>query len=579
MKRELYDTFTQNVARAELGEAVYKTKEEFMDRSLTQRPATSSNIDDLVAQTKARAIDSLYYFTTAILGWNKLKPTPHMEMCDFLQDRVNSRKVLLVPRDCYKSTVASKSYPLWIVIQPEYFGLKGTEHRIHIRMHSGDNSKKQLMSIRQQVERNEIFRMHFPEVIPDFGAQGSKWTDTALLFPREGLFGEATIECSGLETHVVSRHYTIQIKDDLEDLASYESPTVRERVKTVYKADESLFVDEQTGVDRIIGTRWGINDLYNDIFTTESETYKRHVRPIEWTRQELIDDLEEARKNDRPPTWDMDPDTYAPEDGKKYFFFPSLFPEASCKRIAQKQGPFMFSMLYKNNPRDPSMLEFKPEWLQECWLDMDGFICYEHRQGHTVRIPLEATHRVLMWDPALSERKVKQKCDNAMIVLAQDKHYNRFLLDAHAKPGDPTLQLDKFIGLHQRWLVQKAGIEDAGFQRILKHPLYHRMREMEYQFPVKEQPPIGEKDFRIRGLIPMAELGQFYIRRGIAQIQEVRAQFEGFPNYPKKDIPDCTAAAVELFGSGNEAKDEHTARREALAQQKQLASRNRVTGY
>lgn len=579
---DLYSTLAQNVAAAELGSEVYRSGEEFLDTSLAAKalsgaPATTSRIEDLLGQTKQRAIESLYYFTTAVLSWNKLKPVPHLEMCTFIQDRENSRKVILVPRDCYKSTVASKSYPLWVVVQPEYFGLKGCEHRILIRMHSSDNAKKQVQSIRRQVERNEILRRLFPELIPDLNLPGSVWTDSALLFPREGMYGEATIECAGIDTHVVSRHYTLMIKDDLEDLASYESATVRNKVKTTYKADESLFVEEATGVDRVVGTRWGINDYYDDIFTNESDTYQKMVRPLEWTRQDLERDLEEAAKKGIPPVWGMDPDTYAPDPEKRYLFFPELFPIDACRRLRAKQGDFMYSMLYLNNPRDPSLLEFKPEFLQDCWLSQENEVCFEDRQGRTVRQPLDALHRVLMWDPALDAKKVKQGCFNAMVVMAQDRYYNRFLLDVFVEKKDPTKLIDKYIGMHQRWMVQKAGVEDAGFQRILKNPIYHRMAELEYSFPVKEQAPIGDKDFRIRGLIPGAELGRLFIRRGLHP--EARTQLEGFPNYPFKDVPDAMAAACELFGSTTQAKDEHTVRRERKEEERRLASRNPVTGY
>src|SRR5882672_8859748 len=72
----------------------------------------SSSVDTLRGDTREKAVKSLYFFTTAVFGWNKLQKEPHLEMCRFLE--TTQRGVMLVPRDCYKSTIASKSAPIWI---------------------------------------------------------------------------------------------------------------------------------------------------------------------------------------------------------------------------------------------------------------------------------------------------------------------------------------------------------------------------------------------------------------------------------------------------------------------------------
>lgn len=534
---------------------------------------TSSYADEIYETTRQRAKASLYFFTTAVLGWNKVQPVPHLALCNFIQNVSppnKRRKCVLIPRDCYKSTVGSKSFPLWILIQDEFCGLPGREHRILLSSFSAENAKKQIKSIRQQLERNDLLRWLFPELVPDFGS--TTWTDSNLLFPRQGSYGEDTIEAAGVDTHIVSRHYTIQIKDDLEDLKSAESPTVRERVKQYYRACEALFVDERDAYDLLIGTRWGVDDVYADIRQNEAESYEFLVRPLHWTREELEYDLKTAAERNGPPTYGMDPDTFAPEPDKTYFFFPALFPEESCKRIRAKQGAWMYSMLYLNNPQDPSLAEFRERDLRYFVFDTEGNLKIENEEGVQEIVSIDMVKKVLFWDPALTALDERRGCKNAMVLAGKDRFGRIFVFEASGEKKDPTLLLTRFIGFHQRYLPAVAAIEDVGFQRILKFPLYHKMRELGHSFSVREERPIGEKDSRIRSLIPYVESHLVYIRRGLRDLVD---EMKGFPVSLQKDLLDAAAACVPLFGVHSAIPAQRSFRVEAAS----LATRSKVTGY
>jgi hypothetical protein len=184
---------------------------------------------------------------------------------------------------------------------------------------------------------------------------------------------------------------------------------------------------------------------------------------------------------------------------------------------------------------------------------------------------------VLFWDPALDQRSVKLNCRNAMVVMFKDSKQRLFLSDAWAKRTDPTLQFSRFIGFHQKRLLHKAAIEDAGFQRVLKFPLYQKMRELQYSFPVLEQRPIGDKDARIRSLIPYNESRLLCVRRGL-EMQDFLDELKGFPVFPTKDLLDAAAACVELFGLAAVASPRQR-RQSNLHEVEAAASRSNVTGY
>jgi predicted phage terminase large subunit-like protein len=549
-------------------------REKAFQENLGIKLPTDSRADEIYELTRENGRRSLYFFATAILKWDKIEAVPHRSVCDFMQKVPKQRKVILIPRDTYKSTVGSKSLPLWILIQKDFCGLPGPEHRILLSSFASQNAAKQIKSIRQQVERNETFRWLYHDIIPDISR--TTWSDTNLLFPREGMYGEDTIEAAGVDTHIVSRHYTVQIKDDLEDLAAMMSPAVRNRVKEYYRSAEALFVDEQNAFDLLIGTRWGVDDLYSDIIAKESDTYEFFVRPLLWTREDLERDLRESEESQRPAIWNMDPDIHAPDPDKKYFFFPRLFPEESCSRLRKKQGQFMFSMLYQNNPKDPALAEFRDTDIGWFRLNQDGDLVIEHHNGEIETLDFDTLKRVLMWDPASGERDIKRNSRNAMVVAGQDSRSRVFILDAFAERRNPAFLYGKFIGLHQRWQCHKAGIEAVNFSRTLKFPLYKEQIRIGHKFPVTDQTPVGDKDYRIRTLIPYVESHDFFVRRGLRDFHE---EMKGFPTFGTKDLLDAGAACLDLLGTEMMAGGSINKRQHSVDQSRRLATRSTVTGY
>lgn len=536
---------------------------------------TDSGADEFRETLRKNGKANLYYFSTAILKWSKIQPDPHLPVCNFIQTIPKLRKVLLIPRDCYKSTIGSKSLPLWILIQDSFCGLPGLEHRISLQSHSSENAKKQIKSLRQQIERNQILRWLYPEIIPD--VTRTTWTDSNLLFPRQGMYGEDTIEAGGVDTALVSRHYTVQIGDDLEDKKSFEQPSVREKVKTFYKSSEALFVDEQTSFHLLIGTRWGHDDLYNEIMENEAEFYDFYARPLEWTREELEEDLREARDSGKPAIWNMNPDTFAPEPAKKYYLFPKLFPEISCRRIQAKQGQFMYSMLYKNNPKDPSLAEFKVDDLRWFWFDDEQNLVLQIEDDVREVVPFDSLKRVLHWDPALSEHEQKKNSRNALVACYKDSRARLFIAETYAEYKNPTMLFSKFVGMHQRHGIHVANIEDAGFQRTLKYPLFMEMKRLNHVFHVRDEGPIGSKDARIRSLLPYVEQHQVFVNKypyPTVLIDEMK----GFPIFPKKDVLDAVASTLPLFGLGAVVAPDQQQRSQHRSDLR-LATRSKVTGY
>jgi predicted phage terminase large subunit-like protein len=276
----------------------------------------------------------------------------------------------------------------------------------------------------------------------------------------------------------------------------------------------------------------------------------------------------------------MDPELFAPDAGKTYYFFPELFNADSAKRIRQKQGQMMFSMLYLNNPKDASLTEFKKEDFRFCEWSSTGNILFVNEEGHREEAILENLFRVMFWDPALSEEKQKKGCRNAIVVAMYDKKsHNLFFVEGFAVKNEPTSLCNRFIGFHQRYVISVAAVEDVGFQRTLLYPLRHQMFEMGNSFPVKLVPQVRSKDMRIRSLIPYFESHKVFINRRATDLID---EFEGYPMFPTKDLVDAAASCLELVhgtASQSQSIDEHTLARLRRQERDRMSQRNATTGY
>src|SRR5262245_11023032 len=79
--------------------------------------AESGDAEGLRDRLRYAALTNLYYFTKVVLGYRELSPRLHQEFCEYIvATRTQRRRGGLIPRGHFKSTIVSKSYPLWRLI-------------------------------------------------------------------------------------------------------------------------------------------------------------------------------------------------------------------------------------------------------------------------------------------------------------------------------------------------------------------------------------------------------------------------------------------------------------------------------
>lgn len=257
-------------------------KELVIDRKTgrVRQAGADSEEGRFVLNFRARAEKSLYIFAKGVLGLDRLCKPLHLDTCNWLQGIPPYRKLLLLPRDHLKTSIVARALPLHILIQPTDSniyrpGQEGRSTRILLANETVDLAKKQLRWIQNKLEGHELLRALWPQACwANARRDSKKWTEDAILIPRDHDFPEASIECVGVGSAVTGRHYNVHIFDDLVTFEASRSEATMHEAVDWFQKSRALMDDPDTSLEFTLGTKWGIFDLYSEII--ENDTSVEH---------------------------------------------------------------------------------------------------------------------------------------------------------------------------------------------------------------------------------------------------------------------------------------------------------------
>jgi phage terminase large subunit-like protein len=460
------------------------------------------------AMMRERALGSLYFFSKAILGFSDLTSTCHLPLCNFIQDGRTSlsspseprQKLVLIPRGHFKTTISTVAYPIWRIAHDP-------NTRILISNATSENAQKMLRHIKEKFMNCELLQWLFPEIIP-LDINKTKWSDQEILLPREGSFKESSIETIGVGGKVTSRHFNLIIKDDLVEQEAAESPTVMRRVIDWHKYCDSLLDRPGEDEDLIIGTRWSFSDLYEHVLESEGG-YVTYIK-------QAIN-----------------------EDGQP--IFPERFSEQTLRRIRKKQGAYIYSCQYMNNPADPELADFDVTGLRSYTTKEEGV--YVLPSG--VQITKEEMDITMRIDPALDSKSTPDRC--AWIVDGLDSKRNNLLLLAFAKKVTVEQLINYTFEFYFQFRPRTVYIELFAMQKILKHVFEQEFAKRRVYLPLRELPvkfTKNQKDQRIRTMQPYIQNGQVFIG---SDMQDFRVELEHFPFGRTDDLLDAWSQGPNVW--------------------------------
>lgn len=449
----------------------------------------------------------LFFLVYDILGYRDINLQLAWAMCEFWE-KPDRNKLGLLPRGTFKTSIFSIGGSIFEI-------LRNKDIRILLTNANLDNAKAILKGIQDHFIHNQKFRYLYPELCPsiehkskirEFGIQDQMRVPNQ----RHGI-REATIEIGAVEQNLVSRHYEVHIGDDL---VNQMNTSTREQINKVDNFIKAAYALLEPGVGRcyLVGTRWSFDDPYGRIIEDKETAYAVYIRKI------------------------LEPD----ENGRLVSIFPERFPKDEIRRIKKNMGNYLFYSQMMNDPVSEEDQVFKPSW----------FKYYSDLPEPMIK----GMDRVAFVDPAVSEAK---GADYTAFVVLGATPGGIYVLDAFRRRMNPGELIEMMFTLQSKWKVRKFGVETISFQKALAFFLNRTMMVRKEFIPIEEVGRDGNvtKEMRIRGLQPIVQHCNFYIKR---EMEDLKDEMIRFPRNSHDDLVDALSGAQLLlkpiyhYGSGED---------------------------
>lgn len=467
---------------------------------------------------------SLYYLCKVILGYDKLVPHVHMPMCKFADEVKARRRLKLMPRTHYKTTIWTISLSIKDI-------LNDRNVTILIVADTGTNASRFMREIQQHFEMNELFRWLYPEVIPPNFTKAT-WSQTEMIVPRTKVCREPTVDAIGAMGGIESRHYDIIRPDDLVTEKCIHSEIEMEHLNTWAGGLESLLNRETEGLIDFTGSRKIKGDLYD-------VQLKRYGDGFE--AQDIGPHATQA--GDLAIFWRRDI-----ENGKP--IFPEQNSMAFLMRM-KKWDPQRYHAQYANSPKGTGLNTFDEEDLRFWRWSEDGrMIICAHEGEMFLRMSPLAGERIILYDPA--QAKKVGNSQNAIVVLLKGHPLPyRIVLEAHIGHYPPDEAVQLLFDLDRKWRPSYISVEYRGFQGAVKSWVMEKAdREGLPMPPIILWPPKGSpkaqwaKEEHIKGCQPLTRTNLIWLHKTQTELIE---QFAFHPHVRYDDGVDAFSQSLDYW--------------------------------
>jgi predicted phage terminase large subunit-like protein len=412
---------------------------------------------------------------------------PHEELCNFIADTKKSKRLILMPRGSFKSSVCTVGYSLWRLVNDPNL-------RILISSETLAQSKVFLNGIKNHIEDNKLFKSLFGDLRP--AKVDVTWKkDEITLGSRTKPIREPSVTASGVGVAKVGMHYDLIILDDVVSDKNVNTPDQIEKTLAHYKLLLSIL---DPGAELIlIGTRYSYADLYGHILSEEAEIFsimkKSAVMP----------------------------------DGS--LFFPSRLTKEYLDQQKKAQGNYIFSCQYQNEPVDEDSAMFKTAWLK----------FYKHAPA--------ALRNFIVVDPAAS---IESQADFSGVIICGIDPDNNILVREALELKVSIYDLIRVIfdkiaqyNIHDEGCL---GLETIAFQKTIKYMLIEEMNKRNFFFAIHELAANSRKSkmMRIRGLQPYFENGKIFLQKDQHALID---QIIRYPRTKHDDMIDALANVLEVM--------------------------------
>lgn len=412
---------------------------------------------------KRWGLESLYYFSRFVLGYDLLEPEPHKEVSKFAEDiaLVSKRGLDLEPRGAFKTTIFSQALPIWMA-------LKNPNIRILLDSEVLQNSIDNLGVIKRHLEHPR-FQFFYGDLV------GQNWTTESITFATRTRheLKEPSIRVASPERVQTGPHYDLIIGDDLVSKDNVGTPEQRNKIKDHIRLLFSLL--DPGGVLILIGTRWHYEDPYQMILD-EYPQFKCRVKSAE---------------------------TGGPSGG---LYFPQRLSPEFLTEQRTNLGRDLYNSQYLNDPApEDEQAKFQKSWFKR----------YD--------ILPKTVYSFVSIDPGGE----KKGSDDWVFFLGHCDEKNDLYFDRISKGNLRVSQAwDILFDLYAQHKFTTCGLEVTGGQKYLLESLNDEMRRRNVFFNVVPLThAVDSKEFRILRLQPRYQCGSIYHSAEMGSLEEQLRRF------------------------------------------------------
>lgn len=393
-------------------------------------------------ELRDRALNSFWVFCQEILEMN-LADQPHQEMCAYFEDTLQPNRMMLVPRDCLKTTIGT-AYCLWMVLRA--FFLDGNPcYRVLVDSATTRLSDFVVNGIKSWVKNSIPLKETFGNLYTKAGDKKEGFSLTFRVNASTNI-REPNFVSSGIGSEKTGLHFELMLLDDLVTEKNYRTVDLRQKTWDHYRLMHSIIESDPNGQKTkllISGTRYHDDDLYGRI---------------------ILQDKERIANGEAP--------AFAPmirgaidEDGN--LFYPKKLTKEVLAKKRAAQEDFFWGQ-YMNDPNKAGA-PLKKEQLK--WHSIGSF-------------PRELKWVRLSADPAYKEQQKTHGDYSALVVAGWDRWNALWILDVvMRKDLTPELFIEQCFFLAKKWQIECALIENP-HQEAMDVLFRREMQARQASFPI-----------------------------------------------------------------------------------------------
>jgi predicted phage terminase large subunit-like protein len=416
-------------------------------------------------------------------------PELHRDLHEFLDD--SARGLVELPRD-HGKTVQVMIRILWEL---------GHNPNLRVLLVCGSNmlAGQRGRFLRDAIAENPRLRLVFPHLIPD-----QPWRANMFRIRRSGTSVSPTVVVVGIGATSTGSRADLLVCDDIVDVKSLRSNTIREKTKEVYR-ENLVHLLEPNGRAWLLFTPWHAADINAEM--KECELY-RHFR------RAVGDNLE--------PIW------------------PEKWPSRRLAERRKEIGESSFARAFRLQTIAAEDCLIKPEWVR-FW---EGGLISRSEMATMGRSEMATIEMVVLAvDPAVSQ---KQSADaTAIVALARMSDGRVHCLEAIARRVSTPQMVQLLDDADRRWKPDIILFEaNAAFKGVKDLMVSFR----NWGAKIKEIRQTSDKFARIQSFSVRVENGAFLLRGEGGRVnpgqQELLDEMLAFPVGKHDDLVDAAA-----FGS------------------------------